>query len=144
MEGRRQFRTTIDNVECICDCPIPTVEPGRFAVLSPRRSGRRRRTGSFEPYIKRQMRECAPDMQLSTHALGDLNEMLLSLMDAISSAGAGLRRRSDRKTLTPNDLKHATKLLLPSNLYEFVDKTTERALTEFQRSQRPANPRASS
>ncbi|XP_055951513.1 histone H2B type 1-A-like [Argiope bruennichi] len=83
------------------------------AVQKYRKRKQRNEELSFKPYILRMKKLKAPDMELSSKALEDLDNLITSVFQKYFSELKLLTRLTKKKTLSINDVEAATKLCIP-------------------------------
>lgn len=147
----RRIRVMIGGVECICRCPVHDnnefvdnssqthSKHVSFASIdrvdrTNRLTYKRRNTSSFSPYIRRLVHTSAAtkDLSISQQAIHELNELLHSVMDQLSTEAGKLSRRVNQKTLLPKDIQAASKLTFPPLKYEKANMYALQALFKFK------------
>lgn len=97
------------------------------------RASRRRNTSSFIPYIRRMVHSmpATQNLSISGQALQALNDLMSNVMDDISTKAGKMCSKVNRKTLLPKDMQAASKIALPTKLFEEANTKAYQALSKF-------------
>lgn len=111
----------------------PAVSPSLFAK-EPRRKlafPKRRPASSgrnFRQALYRVLKKTVPEAEISAKGMAVMNDMMLDMFDQIATAAAEFAERDGRTTMTARDVRAATRVLLPGQLFGHSFYESTRAL----------------
>lgn len=113
-----------------------TFQPSRSSRVDRTRgrASKRRNTTSFIPYIRRMVHSHpeTQDLSISSQAIQALNDLMHDVMHGLSTTAGEMSAKVKRKTLLPEDIEAASKIVLPTELFEMANMLAHQALTNFK------------
>lgn len=97
-----------------------------------KRANKRRNTSSFIPYIRRMVQSNPDRLSISKRAVRDLNQLLVGVMQKISTEAGDMTGIVGRKTLLATDIGAASKLIMPPTMFETAEQCAHKALSNIR------------
>lgn len=109
----------------------PVVDKHDDSSRSRKKSTKRRNKESYSTHIHKVLKQCHPDVGISSKAMGIMNDMVDDLYLQLAADAARLVAHGKTSTMGSREVQTATRLMLPGELGKHAISEGTKAITVY-------------
>uniref|UniRef100_A0A914Q2B7 Histone H2A/H2B/H3 domain-containing protein n=1 Tax=Panagrolaimus davidi TaxID=227884 RepID=A0A914Q2B7_9BILA len=110
--------------------PKPTTSSSK-SIKKKKSKGRKTKETLFKIYIYRVLKQCHPDISISSMAMSCMNSFVKDIFERLAFEAARVAKYNGKKTLSAKEIQTATRLLLPGDISSHAVNEGTKAITAF-------------